>query len=368
MRPRIFLLLLTSLCCVNGWAQVSPTELLIAVEDVDELALGFLEENSAPAVSIAVLLDGQIVLNKGYGIADLENSVKATNETVFRTASIAKPLTAIAIMQLVEQGKLGLDDPIQDHCPEFPDKDDTITIRHLLCHQGGIRHYQLPKEAVGKDWVPSIAKSIELFADDKLVAKPGEKFHYTTYGFSLLGRAIETASGQTYREYMHENVFKPAGMESTGLDDHWRIIPHRARGYTKVEFATLLRLPAVTRPLFKVGDVMNAELHDTSMKVPGGGIASTSADLARMANAMLNDQLITAETRQQAWERQFTSEGQSTNYALGWGIYEDQRLLISHSGEQAGTSTMLMIFPQSNLAVVELVSEQQKESQHSCMT
>src|SRR5262249_32391362 len=151
--------------------------------------------------------------------ADVENSVPAKEITAFRTGSIAKAMTAMAVMQLVEQGKIDLDAPIQKYCPAFPEKNSPLTVRHLLSHQNGIRHYKNRLEAASPEHYSSIVDSLKIFKDEPLLFEPGTKYSYTTYGYSVLGCAIEGATGMKYEEYMAKNIFQPAGMERTRVDD-----------------------------------------------------------------------------------------------------------------------------------------------------
>lgn len=341
----IAIILLTS---ASSFGQ--QTEVDIATE-IDEMAIEFRQQYKVPGLTVAIARDGKIFFSKAFGKSDLENDVNAKPETVFRTASIAKPLTAVAVLQLVEQGKIKLDDPIQKHCPEFPKTEKPLTIRHLLCHLGGVRHYKARGESAGTKAFYTIKDSLDLFKDDKLKYEPGSKFSYTTYGYSLLGRAIETASGMSYREYLQKNVFDPAGMNASGLDDWFRIIPNRTRGYARLSRTMHQSLPSEVQKMTKPGEVYNCQLHDTSMKIPGGGLVSTSPDLVRFGMAMLENKLIKEETCEQAWTTQKTNEGKATRYGLGWNIATDGAKIISHSGGQAGTSTFLIIVPKHKLCV-----------------
>ncbi len=324
----------------------------------DELAKAFQKKYKPPGFTVAVAQNNKIVFEKAYGKNDLENNIATKPESVFRTASIAKPITAIAVLQLVEQGKIKLDDPIQKHCPEFPKTEHPLTVRHLLCHQGGIRHYKSSAEAAGKSVYFSIADSIKLFKDDKLLAKPGDRYRYTTYGYSLLGRAVETASGMRFRDYLQKHVFDACGMSGSGVDDFYRIIPNRSRGYAKISPAIHRQLPKSLQAKIKPGEICNCQLHDTSMKIPGGGIVSTSRDLVRFGLAVHNAKLIKAKTRDLAWTRQKTSDGKQTSYGLGWFVNEQEPKLIYHSGGQAGTSTFLAILPENDVVIAVMCNLQ----------
>jgi serine beta-lactamase-like protein LACTB len=153
--------------------------------------------NSVPGIGAAVVLEGDPVWSAGFGMSDLEDYAPATSATLFRLVWISKPMTAVAILQLTERGKLDLDAPVQKYCLAFPKKDWPITTRELLGHLGGIRHYNPD----GKGDVPedsarhfaSMEESLQIFANDPLVAKPGTKFNYSTYGYTLLGCVLDSS-------------------------------------------------------------------------------------------------------------------------------------------------------------------------------
>ena len=325
------------------------------VKRIEAIVENELAAQSIPGISIAVGADNQVRYAKGFGMADLENAVSAKATTVYRTASIAKPLTATAILQLAEKGKVDLDAPIQKYCASFPEKPWLITARLLLGHLSGIRHYQKRGESSGTEHYFTIEESMKIFKDDPLLHEPGAKYTYTTYGYSVLGCAIEGASGIRYDEYMQQNVFRPAGMEHTGIDEHFFIIPNRARGYMKLDEATYSQLPNAIKTRVKVGQVLNAQLHDTSMKVPGGGLASTAVDLVAFGMAVFKGRLIKEATLEKMWTAQKTKDNKETGYGLGWGIGAVEGLkLISHSGGQAGTSTLLYILPEKGIVLAAM--------------
>ena len=191
------------------------------------------------------------------GKADLENNVSATPETLFRTGSIAKPMTAVAAMRLVEDGKLDLDAPIQKYCPAFPQEPWTITAQEVLGHISGVRHYK-EGEMDNTHHYLKLSDGFAIFANDPLLFEPETNYQYSTYGFSVIGCALEGAAGRSYLEIMQQLVFAPAHMTHTFPDDVFEIVPHRARGYSK-----------------RTAQVINAGLMDSSYKIPGGGYVST---------------------------------------------------------------------------------------------
>jgi CubicO group peptidase (beta-lactamase class C family) len=310
----------------------------------------FMAANSVPGIAAAAVVNGQEVWSEGFGMADLENSVPATPQTLFRLASVSKPITAVAAMQLWEQGKLNLDAPIQQYCPQFPKKEWPISTRQLLGHLGGIRHYRSESDgdlegSNTKHFDDPIAGGIQFFANDPLVAKPGTKFRYSTQGFTLVGCVIEGDTHEKYVDYVRENIFEPAGMSQSRADDRYAIIPHRTRFYSKS----------------KTGTVVNADFLDSSYKIPGGGWLSSADDMAKFEIAILDDKLMKRSTRDLMWTPQQPSEpaaaGDRTGYALGWGTGETGGIhYVGHSGGQQGTSTFIMIAPEQRVGIVVLLN------------
>jgi serine beta-lactamase-like protein LACTB len=279
-------------------------------------------------------------------MANFKDHVPATSRTLFRLASISKSLTASGAMLLWQTGKLDLDAPIQKYCPAFPQKDAPITTRELLGHLGGIRHYNSesnddPEIGNTKHFDDPIAAGIKFFANDPLVAPPGTHFHYSTQGYTLVGCAIEGASGEKYVAYMRENIFAPAGMTSTQPDDATAIIPDRTNFYAKD----------------KSGAVVTAEPLDSSYKIPGGGWLSSADDMARFEVALLNARILKPATIRAMWTPQKLSDGSTDEYGLGFEIdHQDGVLTVGHSGGQQGTSTHFLIAPVQGAGIVVLIN------------
>jgi ankyrin repeat protein len=303
------------------------------VKRIESLISAWMVKHKAPALSVAIVTDNQLRWSNGYGVIDLENSVPARADTAYRLASISKSITATAVMQLVEKGRLDLDAPIQKYCPAYPEKQWKITARQLLVHFAGIRHNG-PGESTSTKHYNSTTEALSSFKDDPLLHEPDIKYSYSTPGYTLLGCAIEGASGMAYLDYVRENIFKPARMIRTQADDVYAIIPNRARGYRNIP------------------QVINAPLHDTSIKVPAGGLVSTADDLARFAIAVMEGSLVKKETLEQMWRRPKTRDGKESKYGFGWLIAErDGQKQISNDGGQAGTRTYLFLLPQKQFAI-----------------
>jgi CubicO group peptidase (beta-lactamase class C family) len=298
-----------------------------------------------PAVSIAIAVNGNVVFKKAYGWADLENSIPATTESLFRTASVAKPMTAVGALELVEKGKLDLDAPIQKYCPAFPVKPWPITTRELLGHLAGIRAYK-DREIFSTVHYVNTIDGMSFFKDDPLLFEPGTKYGYSTYGYTVVGCVMEGASGERFPEYMDAHVFKPAGMDHIAVDDVYSIVPHRVRGYT-----------------FQNGKVINMPLNDTSYKIPGGGYVATAEDLAKLGAAVMSGKLLKPETVTAMWTPQHTKDGVETRYGMGWGKAElDGETIYAHSGDQPGTRTSLFVIPARRMAFAVMINMEGAEA------
>lgn len=302
----------------------------------DALMQQFFQDNRSPGLSVSVGMGDKIIWSQGYGYADLEQRVPVSARlTRFRFGSVIKSMTAFAVAQLLEQGKLDLDTPIQTYVPDFPEKQAAISLRQLLGHLAGIRHYQ-GDEFYNHDYYESVAAGLTIFANDPLVSAPGEAFHYSSYGFNLVSAAIETASGQDYLSYMQDHVFKPLGMKSTVADYLKPIIPARGR-YYELQDDVILNEPEV----------------DNSYKWASGGYVGTADDLVRFGLAQLSARLISPGTRQIFWTEQNNQAGEGTGYGLGWRVSLDAkgRQWIGHGGGSVGGSTQFWIMPETGLVV-----------------
>ena len=329
------------------------------VKKIEEAIAGEQARLKIPALSVAIATGGQLRYSRGFGMADLENSVPAKSTTLYRTASIAKPITATALMQLAEQGKIDLDAPIQKYCPAFPEKPWQVTARQLLGHLAGIRHYKTPVEAVGTNHYFTIGDSLNIFKDEPLLHEPGTKYNYTTYGFSVLGCAIEGVSGKSYADYLGEHIFKPSGMQRTRIDHHFILAADRASGYQRLSQGTYDQLPSSLKAQVAPGAIVNASMHDTSMKIPGGGLLSTPGDLVNFVLALHGGKLVKKETLDQMWTSQKTKDGKETGYGMGWEVRQEGPIkLVSHSGGQAGASCLLTYSPDNRIVIAIMTNLQ----------
>ena len=329
--------MLVILALVSAAASAQQTAGLAAdkLDKIEKAISSEMSRQSIPGLSVAVVINQKLVWSNGYGLADLENNIPAKATTAYRLGSISKPITAAAVMQLVERGKIDLDAPIQKYCPAFPEKQWPVTTRLLLGHLAGVRHYK-GNEFDSTRHFASIVEGLEMFKSDPLLHEPGAKFTYTTHGYSVLGCAVEGASGMKFDEYVRENVSKPAALYRLQVDDVYTIIPNRAQGYQKTQS----------------GQLRNSGLADTSYKIPGGGFISTVEDLAKFAIAMQAGVIVKKETLDKMWAKQTLKDGKFSPYGLGWGIGEHGGMKeVSHGGAQQRVSTYLYMLPEKGLAV-----------------
>jgi D-alanyl-D-alanine carboxypeptidase len=310
-------------------------------EDIDAYVQRLMAKRHIPGVSIAVVQGGQVVLAKGYGLASVELGVPATENTVYQLASVTKPFTATAIMLLVEEGKLGLDDQLTERLPDLPKAWETITVRHLLSHTSGIKNLtNLPifRETIRKDFTPR--ELVERVAKEPLEFQPGEKWGYSNTNYILLGMVIEKASGRTYGEFMAERIFKPLGMTSTRANDLHAVIPGRAQGYT-----------------WNGKELRIGEYHSATQPFAAGMLVTTVADLVKWDAALDSGALLGKSVLDPMWTPTRLSTGKTANYGLGWeiGVVNGHRM-VSHGGGIPGFSTQLSRFPDDKLTVIVLTN------------
>lgn len=304
-----------------------------------------------PGAAIAVAVDGQIVWSEAFGYADLEDSVAATPASQFRIGSVSKPLTADALAQLVEAGRLDLDVPIQRYVPSFPDKGYPITTRLLGGHLSGIRHY-LGDEFLLNRHFASVLDGLAIFKDDSLLFPPGTRFSYSSYGWNLISAAIEGASGEEFLAYMGRHVFRPLGLTGTAPDRSDSVMPRRTRFYDRDPGGRYRISPTV----------------DNSYKWAGGGFVSTAEDLVRFGSAHLHPGWLRAGTLELLFTPQHTTSGEQTEYGIGWFVARDTlgHRVVYHGGGAIGGTTVLGVDRDSRvvIAIVSNLTEADLDAAH----
>jgi D-alanyl-D-alanine carboxypeptidase len=309
------------------------------VPAIDKIVAKELEKKAAASLAVGVVKDGRLVLARGYGYADLENDVPATAETVYRLGSITKQFTAMAVMQLAEQGKLSIDDELTKFLPDYPVQGHKVTVRNLLNHTSGIKSYtSLPNFFKRARQELSRDEMLGMFKDEPFDFDPGTAWRYNNSGYYLLGVIIEKASGERYGEYLWEHIFRPLGMSATRYGDTTPIIRHRAQGYRPGLFGLENDSPI-------------------SMSAPGaaGALVSSVLDLIKWHQALEAGALISAASYESLYQPTKLADGKTQPYGFGWGVSEGYgRHRLGHGGGINGFSTMIARYPDDRLAVIVL--------------
>jgi CubicO group peptidase (beta-lactamase class C family)/tetratricopeptide (TPR) repeat protein len=278
---------------------------------------------------------GDMAWTGGFGFRDVEQRLRATPRTTYRTASISKCFAAIAVLQQVEAGTLKLDDDIRTYVPDFPPKPWTVTVRQLLGHLGGVSHYKDPVKENRVTKHMTTAEAIAIFKDWPLVVEPGTEFSYSSYGYNLLGAAVEKASGMPYGQYLQQRVFTPAGMTHAAQDDYRTRDTWHAVGY-RVANGTLLHS-------YKL---------DLSSRFAGGGARASVVDLLAFGRAVMASTLVTPDTTRMMQVSMETRDGRFTDYGMGFATYPVRgHYLVAHAGGQPETSTFLVMIPAERLVI-----------------
>jgi len=328
----------TAVFYLATWPSASYAQGAETLEKARALVRSMMSETHAPGVAVSVGMKGKIIWSEGFGHADVEQKVPVyPAQTRFRIGSVSKPMTAVAIARLYEDGRLDLDAPVQTYVPSFPEKDQgTVTTRLLAGHLAGIRHYR-GNEFLSTRHFPTVTEGLAIFQNDALLHAPGSAYSYSSYGWNLISAVVESSSGEEFLSYMKTNVFDRAGMTQTIADHRSPIIDNRTGYYEYIN-----------------GQLLNAPHVDNSYKWAGGGFLSTSDDLVKFGFAHLDPQFLKPETVSLFWTSQQTTAGTETGYGIGWTARTDSknRTYVGHTGGSVGGSTSFFIYPEAELVVV----------------
>lgn len=301
----------------------------------DRLAAEIFEPNQ-PGGVVLISKKGVVTYKKAFGLANMELAVPMKTNMIFEIGSLTKQFTAVAILQLLEQGKLQLADPITKYLPDYPIDGNTITIQHLLTHTAGVKNYtNMEKWLTTWRQDLSLTETIALFRDEPLEFKPSEKFSYSNSGYVLLGYIIEKVTGISYSNYIDEHILKPIGMRNTQFGSHKKIIKNRVCGY---QMST---------------DLVNAEYLSFSQPHAAGALMSTVDDFLIWHKALRSNSLIKKETLQLAETNYQTTDGVAINYGYGWLLNELYGSpTIEHGGGIFGFTSYQMYLPKEDIYVV----------------
>lgn len=320
IRRLLITLLLTGVCLAQDVARM-------------EQIIQFYVSNQRFMGAALVAHNGKVVLSKGYGSADLEWDIPNSPSTKFRLGSITKQFTAASILLLEERGKLKTDDLVKKYMPDAPAAWDKITIFNVLTHTSGIPSFTSFPDYQSTEATPvTPEKLVARFKDKPLDFQPGEKWSYSNSGYVLLGYLIEKISGQSYADFVQQNIFTPLGMKDSGYDSNSAVIMHRASGYAR-----------------DAGKIVNAGFIHMSIPFSAGALYSTTEDLLRWEEGLFGGKLLSAASLQKM------TTPFKEDYAFGLAVATaNGHKMIAHDGGIEGFNTSLAYYPDDKLVVAVL--------------
>jgi CubicO group peptidase (beta-lactamase class C family) len=326
------------------WKPFSYAQTDSITEKVDQLFV-FWDKPDSPGCALGVIQDGKMIYARGYGMANLEYSIPITSNSIFRIGSTSKQFTAMCLALLEEEGKLSLDDNLNEFFPRWSGYAKDVTIRHLIHHTSGIRDYLTLAEIAGlrDDDYFTDAEVVDLLVRQKeLNFAPGEEHLYSNSGYFLLSQIVKIASGKSLREYADEKIFQPLGMTETHFhDDHTKIVKNRASGYAPKKGGGFA-ISMTTLPM--IGD---------------GGVFTSVEDLFRWDLNFYDNRL--GKSGQALIEKILTpgvlNNGKKLDYAFGLNIGEYKGLtIVAHGGAFVGFRADMIRFPQERFSVICLAN------------
>ncbi len=332
----------------------------------DTILNNLINGKNVPGLSITVLKEGKTILQKGYGYADLENQTPVDpTKTIFRIASVSKPIAATALAHMVADGAIDLDASFYEYVPYYPKKEWDFTIRQLASHTAGIRSYQGIEYGLNKPY--TIKEGIDIFKDDDLIFEPGQGYLYNTFDWVLVSLAMQETSGIPFEDYVQQKVLGPLGMENTFPECHperqcERPGSNEHRGSEETEQQADLIADDENGHLAKfysknrLGFRTAIPVHNF-YKLAGGGFLSTSKDIAKFGQSYLEGAVFSEAIRSQFLTSQ-TLKGNPTYYGLGWQVSEDAaaRKFYGHVGNGVGGYSNFFVYPDAGMVFAILVN------------
>ncbi|WP_299213957.1 serine hydrolase domain-containing protein [uncultured Aquimarina sp.] len=295
-------------------------------------------ETMAPGAVFLVAKNGNIIYRKAFGKSNLELNTRMQPENVFEIGSMTKQFTAIAILMLMEKGKLSLDDDITKYIPDYPTNGKTITIHHLLNHTSGIKSFtriKALKDIARKDLTP--IELIDFFKNEPMDFNPGEQYKYNNSGYIILGYIIESISKQSYASFIEEHIFKKLGMNASLFASHNKVVKNRAYGYHKKE------------------EYINAKYISFTLPYAAGSLLSNVDDMLTWQEALNHNLLVSKNTVDKAFTNYTLNNGNPINYGYGWHIKEiNGTLSREHGGSIFGFKSMGVYLPLEDIYVIGL--------------
>jgi CubicO group peptidase (beta-lactamase class C family) len=312
---------------------------------VDEYIKAEMQKQRVPGLSLAVIKDGQVVLAKGYGIANVEHEVPVKPETIFQSGSVGKQFTATAVMMLVEEGKIGLNDKINKYFTDAPESWKEITVRHLLTHTAGTTDY--PKDFdFRRDYTED--ELLKRAASIPLAFQPGEKWSYSNLGYMVLGILVSKVTGKFYGDFIQERIFRPLGMKTARIISEVDIVPNRAAGYRLVN-----------------GDLKNQQwVSPTLNTTADGSLYLTALDMVKWDAALYGEKILKKSSLEQMWTAVKLNGGKTHPYGFGWSLGERRgHRIIEHGGAWQGFKSYIARYVDDKLTIVVFANLAQADDQ-----
>lgn len=323
-------------------ARVAASATSPTLAELDAFVARQMKARRIPGLSIAVLRDGVIVYARGYGLANVEHEVAATEHTMYQLASVTKQFTATVVMQLVEEGKLTLATPLHSVLPDVPDAWSAVTVAQLLNHTSGIPSYTSVPDfgsLMRKDFKP--AELIALVRDRPMDFVPGQQWRYNNSGYVLLGMMIEQITGQPWGTVLEARLFKPAGMATARVNDHSIVVPHRAQGYA-----------------WQNGVLRNGEYVSPTQPYAAGALLVSVLDLAKWDETLVKRPMLSPASLAAMYAPAPIAGGKTHPYGFGWDVTPYRgHTRYGHSGGIPGFSTYYARFMNDTLSVIVLANE-----------
>ncbi|CAN5719676.1 hypothetical protein BH23GEM9_BH23GEM9_12410 [soil metagenome] len=294
-----------------------------------------MQREGIPGVGIAVLVAGDLVWSEGFGYADVQSGRAVCRDTLFRLGSVSKVLTAAALLRLADTGVLDPDTDVRTLVPAVSDKPYPISMRQLAGHLGGIRHYGA-SEYFNTRRYSSVSEGLRVFVRDSLVSRPGTQYRYSSYGYNLLGAALEAAAGAPYLDVVRDAVLGPLGLHNMHAESAVETSPLLATSYSGTRDSLTIS------PGF-----------DSSDRWPSGGWVGSAEDAARLGAALLDPAFLSPAARTLLLQSQRTHTGDETGASIGVRVERDAdgRLLLHHGGTSVGARAFLLILPDAQMVV-----------------
>ncbi len=301
---------------------------------VDEYLKAEMQNQRIPGLAVAIIKDGQIVYAKGHGMANVEHQAPVKPETIFQSGSVGKQFTAAAVMLLVEDGKIGLDDRIAKYFTESPEQWKNITVRHLLTHTAGTTDYP-PDFDFRRDYTED--ELLKKAAAIPLAFQPGERWSYSNMGYVMLGILIGKVTGKFYGDFLQERIFKPLEMNTARIISEEDIIPNRSSGYHLVK-----------------GELKHQEWVAPKMNTTAdGSLYLTLYDMAKWDTALNGEKLLKKSSLDQIWTPVKLNNGKTYPYGFGWMLHEaGGRRLIEHGGSWQGFKSFIARYVDDKMTVI----------------